>query len=119
EQHDGASVRRFVGVESSGPLGRLALARVLMSEGDRDGAARQVRAVWWSAELSADIETGVLAAFRDVLNRADNVARMDRRIGAKDFGAAMRAAKRVSDTQVAIVKACTAADAKSARAGAL
>ena len=44
---------------------------------------------------------------------------MDRRIGAKDFGAAMRAAKRVGDAQVAIVKACTAAEAKSARAGAL
>ena len=85
EQRDGATVRRFVGEESSGPLGRLALARVLMSEGDRDGAARQVRAVWRSAELSPDIETGVLVAFRDVLTRADNVARMDRRIGAKDF----------------------------------
>ena len=44
---------------------------------------------------------------------------MDRRIGAKDFGAAMRAAKRVDDDQVAIVKACTAAEAKSARGGAL
>jgi hypothetical protein len=31
----------------------------------------------------------------------------------------MRAAKRVGDAQVAIVKACTAAEAKSARAGAL
>ena len=119
EQHDGATVRRFVGERTSGPLGRLALARVLMREGDRDGAAREVRAVWWSAELSADIETGLLDAFHDVLTRADNVARMDRRIGAKDFGAAMRAAKRVGDAQVAIVKACAATEAKSARAGAL
>jgi soluble lytic murein transglycosylase len=119
EHRDGATVRRFVGEESSGPLGRLALARVLMSEGDRDGAAREVRAVWQSAELSADIEAGVLDAFRDVLTRADNVARTDRRIGAKDFAAAMRAAKRVGDAQVAIVKACAAAEAKSARAGAL
>jgi soluble lytic murein transglycosylase len=30
EQRDAATVRRFVGEESSGPLGRLALARVLM-----------------------------------------------------------------------------------------
>ena len=119
EQHDGATVRRFVGERTSGPLGRLALARVLMREGDRDGAAREVRAVWWSAELSADIETGLLDAFHDVLTRADHVARMDRRIGAKDFGAAMRAAKRVGDAQVAIVKACAAAEAKSARAGTL
>src|ERR1700719_1216917 len=41
------------------------------------------------------------------------------RIGAKDFGAAMRAAKRVDDDQVAIVRACTAAEAKSAKGGAL
>jgi soluble lytic murein transglycosylase len=119
EQHDGATVRRFVGEETSGPLGRLALARVLMSEGDRDGAAREVRAVWRSAELSPDIESGVLDAFRNVLTPTDNVARMDRRIGARDFGAAMRAAKRVGDAQVAIVKACAAAEAKSARAGGL
>ena len=75
--------------------------------------------MWWSAELSADIEAGLLDAFHDVLTRADHVARMDRRIGAKDFGAAMRAAKRVGDAQVAIVKACAAAEAKSARAGTL
>jgi soluble lytic murein transglycosylase len=75
--------------------------------------------VWRSAELPADIEAGVFDAFYDVLTRADHVARMDRRIGAKDFGAAMRAAKRVGDAQVAIVKGCAAAEAKSARAGAL
>ena len=119
EQRDGATVRRFVGDEPSSPLGRLALARVLMSEGDRDGAAREVRAVWRSAELSADTEAAVLDAFHDVLSRADNVARMDWRLGAKDFGAAMRAAKRVGDAQVAIVKACAAAEAKSAKGGAL
>jgi peptidoglycan lytic transglycosylase len=75
--------------------------------------------VWRSAQLSAELEAAVLAAFPGVLTRADHVARMDRRIGAKDFGAAMRAAKRVGDDQVAIVKACTAAEAKSAEGGAL
>src|SRR3569832_1856063 len=33
---------------------------------------------------------------------------MDKRIGARDFGAAMRAARRLGDDDVAIVKACTA-----------
>jgi soluble lytic murein transglycosylase len=42
---------------------------------------------------------------------------MDRRIGAKDFGAAMRAAKRVGADQVAIVRACSAAEAKSHNGG--
>jgi len=54
-----------------------------------------------------------------VLTRADHVARMDRRIGAKDFGAAMRAAKHVGDDRVAIVKACSAALAKSEKSKAL
>ena len=56
ERHDGTTVRRFVGKEPASSVGRLALARVLMNEGDRDGAAREVRAVWQSAELSAEME---------------------------------------------------------------
>jgi soluble lytic murein transglycosylase len=72
-----------------------------------------------SASLTAETEAAVLAAFPDVLTRADHVARMDRRIGAKDFGAAMRAAKHIGEDHVAIVKACTAAEAKSANGGAL
>ena len=119
ERHDGTRVRRFVGKEPASSIGRLALARGLMNEGDRDGAAREVRAVWQSAELSAEMESAVLDTFTDMLSRADHVARMDRRLGAKDFGAAMRAAKRVGDDRVAIVKACMAAEAKSAKGGAL
>ena len=55
----------------------------------------------------------MLVAFPDVLTRADHLARMDRRIGAKDFSAATRTAKRVGSDQVAIVKACIAAEGKS------
>jgi soluble lytic murein transglycosylase len=69
--------------------------------------------VWQSAELSAELETAVLAAFPNVLTPADHLARMDRRIGAKDFIAAARAAKRVGPDQVAIVKACIAAEGTS------
>jgi soluble lytic murein transglycosylase len=75
--------------------------------------------VWRSEQLSAELEAAVPAAFPDVLTRADYVVRMDRRIGAKDFGAALRAAKHVGDDQIAIVKACSAVDAKSAKGGAL
>ena len=118
ERHDGTTVRRFVGKEPASSAGRLALARGLMNEGDRDGAAREVRAVWQSAELSAEMESAVRDTFTNMLSRADDVARMDRRLGAKDFGAAMRAAKRAGDDRVAIVKACIAAEAKSAKGGA-
>ena len=119
ERRDGATVRRFVGKEPTSALGRLALARVEMAEGDRAGAESKVRAVWRSEPLTAETETAVLAAFPDVLTRADHVARMDRRIGAKDFGAATRAAKHVGDDHVAIVKACSAAEAKSTKGGSL
>ena len=65
------------------------------------------------------MESAVRDTFTDMLSRADDVARMDRRLGAKDFSAAMRAAKRAGDDRVAIVKACIAAEAKSAKGGAL
>ncbi len=119
ERRDGATIRNFVGEEPTSAIARLALARVETEAGDRTNAESNVRAVWQSAPMSAELEAAVLAAFPDVLTRADHVARMDRRIGAKDFGAALRAAKRAGGDQVAIVKACTAAEAKSSKGGAL
>ena len=119
ERRDAATVRRFLDGEPTSARGRLALARVLMGQGDRAGAEREIRLVWRSAELSDETEAAVLDEFRDLLTRADHAARMDRRIGAKDFGAAMRAAKRLGSNEVAIVKACTAAAANSSKAGAL
>jgi soluble lytic murein transglycosylase len=120
DRRDTATVRRFFGEEQpTSPLGRLAFARTLKAEGDEAGAAREVRPVWRSAELSAELEAAVLDEFRDELTRADHTARMDWRISAKDFGAAMRTAKRLGDDEVAIVKACTAAEADTTKAGAL
>ena len=69
--------------------------------------------------MSAELEAAVADIFRDELTLADHTARMDRRIGAKDFGAAMRAAKRLGSAQIAIVKACEAAEANSTKASAL
>ena len=119
ERRDAGTVRRFLGGQPTSALGRLALARVLQSEGDRSGAEREVRAVWQSAEMSAELETAVVGEFPDALTSADDIARMDRRIGAKDYGAGMRAAKHLGPAHVAIVKACAAAEANSKKAGAL
>ena len=120
DRRDAATVRRFFGEEHpTSPLGRLAFARMLKAEGDEAGAAREVRAVWRSAELSAVLEAALLDEFRDELTRADHTARMDWRISAKDFGAATRAAKPLGVDEVAIVKACTAVDADTPKAGAL
>ena len=119
ERRDAATVRGFLDGEPTSPAGRLALGRVLLSEGNRAGAEREVRSVWRSAELSADLEVSVLDVFRDMLSPADHLVRMDRRIGAKDFGGAMRAAKRLGSDQVAVVKACSAIKANSENIAAL
>ena len=116
ERRETQTVRRFVGGQPVSALGRLALARALQGEGDRGGAAGEVRAVWRSAELSAELETAVLNEFLGALTPADDIARMDWRIGAKDFGAAMRAAKRLGSGRVGIVKACEAAEGNSKKA---
>ena len=115
EGRGSATVRRFFGDQPESALGRLAIARALLGEGDRASASREVRAVWQSAELSAALESAVASAFPGVLTTDDDVARMDRRIGAKDFGAAMRAAKRLGSAQVAIVKACESAEGNSTK----
>ena len=119
ERRDAATVRRFVGDQPISVQGRLAVARVLLDKGDRAGASREVRAVWQSSELSAELETAIANAFPGALTVHDDIARMNRRIGAKDFGAAMRTAKRLGSADVAIVKACEAADANSTKSAAL
>ena len=116
ERRDAATVHAFTGDKPTSAAGRLALARVEIAEGNRTHAESEVRAVWQSEALTAEMETTVLAAFPDVLTRADHVARMDKRIGAKDFGAATRAAKLAGEDHVAIVKACSGAAGKCRRA---
>ena len=113
---DAATVRGFTGDRPASAKGKLALARVLLAEGDRDGAARLARDAWRSDELSERLETDVFETFRDLLNRDDHRARMDRRIGAKDLAGAKRAAQRLGDDELAIVKACAAVKGKADKA---
>jgi soluble lytic murein transglycosylase len=120
ERSDAATVRRFFAHDPPvSPVGKFVDARVLMEQGDEAAADSEVRSLWRSAPLPSEVESALLATFADVLTHADHVARMDRRIGAKDFGAAMRVAKRLGDDQIAIVKACAAAEAKKANGGKL
>ncbi|HLH92302.1 MAG TPA: lytic transglycosylase domain-containing protein [Xanthobacteraceae bacterium] len=110
ERRDGATVRRFITGEPMTANGELALARARLADGDRAGAERDIRAAWRADELAGETEAAVLDEYGTILTRADHLARMDRRIGAKDFGAAMRAARRVGDSAVAVVKACVASE---------
>jgi soluble lytic murein transglycosylase len=108
ERSDAATVLRFTGGQVTTAKGRFALARALLARDDRSGAESQVRAAWRSEELSERAETEAFEAFHDMLSREDHRARMDKRIGAKDIAGAMRAARRLGDNEVAIVKACSA-----------
>ena len=116
ERGDAARVRGFTGDAPVSARGKLALARVQLAEGDRDGAGRMVRDAWRSDELSDRVEAEVLELFRDLLTRDDHRARMDKRIGAKDLAGARRAAKLVGGDGLAIVKACAAVRGKSNKA---
>lgn len=116
EHSEATTVHRFTGDRPASPKGSFALARVLLAEGDRDGAARLVREAWRSEELAERIEGEASDTFHDLLTRDDHRARMDKRIGAKDFSGAMRAARRLGDDDVSIVKACAAVNANETKA---
>jgi soluble lytic murein transglycosylase len=116
ERRDATTVRSFTGDQPTSTRGRLALARALLAEGDREGAGRWVRDVWRSEELSERLETEVFETFHDLLTREDQRARMDKRIGAKDFSSANRAAQRLGGDELSIVKACEAAMANDTKA---
>ncbi|RZD23749.1 lytic transglycosylase domain-containing protein, partial [Campylobacter jejuni] len=88
----------------------------LLTEGDRDGAARLVREAWRSDELLDRTESDAYDAFKDLLTRDDHRARMDKRIGAKDLAAARRAAQHLGSDELAIVKACSAVRGQSSKA---
>jgi soluble lytic murein transglycosylase len=115
ERSDAATVHGFTGDQPASAKGRLALARVLLAEGDRDGAGRWAREAWRKDELSEATEAAAFETFRDLLTREDHRARMDKRIGAKDLSAAKRAAQRLGSDEQSIVKACAAVMANASK----
>jgi soluble lytic murein transglycosylase len=113
---DAAQVREFTGGQPTTTKGKFAVARMLLAEGDRDGAARLAREAWRSDEFSETTEADAYQAFGELLTRDDHRARMDKRIGAKDLAAARRAAQRLGSDELAIVKACGAVRGKDDKA---
>ena len=116
ERSDATTVHGFTLDQPVTAKGKFALARVLLAEGDRDGAARLVREAWRSEDLSDRTESDAYDVFKDLLTRDDHRARMDKRIGAKDLAGAGRAAKRLGSDELAIVKACGAVRGQSKKA---
>jgi soluble lytic murein transglycosylase len=116
ERSDAATIHRFTRDAPTSTKGRLALARALLAEGDRDGAGRWAREAWRSEELSERLETDAFETFHDLLAREDHQARMDKRIGAKDFSGARRVAQRLGSAELSIVKACVAVQGNESKA---
>nr|WP_284701032.1 transglycosylase SLT domain-containing protein [Rhodoplanes tepidamans] len=118
EKADPAAVRAFFsGREPLGTRGKLALARALLASGDRAGAANYVRAVWRTDSFGRDLEDEIQETFPGMVTRADDKARMDRRLyDAGDYEIALRAANRLGGAEPAIAKARHAVNQKAGNA---
>ena len=71
-----AVAAHFANREPVSPEGRAALARLLLSQGDKKGAAEQVRAAWTSKALRPDTEKRIASEFAAVLGSDDHLARL-------------------------------------------
>ena len=117
---DDRAVRAFFSRQQpSTAKGRFMLARTLLTQGDRDGAAALVRYAWRNDECSADVEKRVLEMFGDMLSAADHKARMEQRFYADDVAGGLRAAERLGGNEAAIGKARAAVLRKAGNAKAL
>ncbi|MEZ5785304.1 MAG: lytic transglycosylase domain-containing protein [Xanthobacteraceae bacterium] len=119
EKADLGTVRAFFAKEE--PLtakGRFAYARALLAQGNQAAAQAQVREGWTEA-FSRDVENDALEQFRGLITRADDKARMDRRLYEDEYDAAMRAAHRLGGIEPAIVRARNAVHDRARNAEAL
>jgi soluble lytic murein transglycosylase len=98
--------------------GHFAYARALLRHGNRTAAQAHVR-VAWTKPFSRDVERDARGLFAGLIGRADDKARMDRRLYENDIAAAMRAARRLGGVQPAIAKARYAANRRKRNAAAL
>jgi soluble lytic murein transglycosylase len=120
---DHADPRAVIGFFSSEPprsaKGRFALARAQVATGDLAGAQAALREAWRNDGFSADLESQAREEFAGLITSADDKARMDARFYADDDDAAMRAARRLDATEMAIAKARAAVVNKAGNAKAL
>ena len=112
-------LRFFDGSPPQSARGRLILARALLAQGDSEGGRAQVREAWRNDSMSADLEKQVLERYSEFLSRVDHKARMEKRLFAGDNEAAMRAARRLGDAELAIARARIALNGKGGNAGKL
>jgi soluble lytic murein transglycosylase len=119
EHADLATIRAAFGDKLLSAKGRFALGRALLAQGDQAGAQAAIREAWRSESLPRELEEQVLETFGGLITRADEKARMNRRLYAHEHDAAQRAAHRLGGDEPAIAKACIAASEKANNAKAL
>src|SRR5262249_37814018 len=120
EQSDPQTVIAFFANDSPrSPKGRFALARALLARGETARAAGLVRDPWRADAFSSDLESQARDAFNGLITPADDAARMDARLYADDEDAALRAARRLDATALAVAKARMAVSDQAGNAKAL
>jgi soluble lytic murein transglycosylase len=121
DKRDDATVLAFYGSDQpTTAKGRFMLARALLARGDRRGAERYVREAWHNDMFGSDSEEAALAQFEPLLTSGDHKARMDMLLYEKDGAeAALRSAKRLGSSYVALAKARIAVNNKASNSKAL
>ena len=108
--------------ENESPLsakGKFSLAHALIGRGDRANAERLVRDAWRNDAMSEETENAALEQFGALLTPGDQKARMDLLLYGSEHEAALRAAKRIGSSEVALAKARIAANRKASNTRAL
>jgi soluble lytic murein transglycosylase len=95
----------FAGVKPLTVPGKLALARVLLAEGQKAPAADLVRSVWRDSELTQWQEGSIKKTFGELLDKADYKYRADRLLYKEDGSAALRSAQSAGSDIVLLAKA--------------
>jgi len=108
--------------ENESPLsakGKFSLARAMIGRGDRTNAERLVRDAWRNDAMSDDTENTALELFGALITPGDDKARMDLLLYGSEHEAALRAAKRLGSSEVALAKARSAGYRKASNTRAL
>jgi soluble lytic murein transglycosylase len=99
--------------------GQFALARALLMRGDAARASAILHDVWRNDAFSPDLESQARDTFAGLITPADDAARVDARLYAEDEDAALRAARYLDATAMAVAKARIAVIDQAANARAL
>jgi soluble lytic murein transglycosylase len=120
ERTDPQAVVAFFGSDPPrSAKGHFALARALLTRGDVARASAVLHDAWRSDAFPSDLEGQARETFGGLITPADDAARMDARLYAEDEDAALRAARHLDATAMAVAKARIAVIDQAANAKAL